>query len=229
MIQGCIFDIGGTLIRTEDALLSAIKQTLLENKLTPPPDEKIFIHFGVGHRNIFRKIIPPLCKENADLLIKKCYEQFEARYPHEFLNKFQLLPYAEECLKELNKKGIKTACQTGMERREAVLLLEHFKILKYFPILVAFEDVTKPRPHPEALKLTIKKMGINKTRVLYIGDTITDIQFAKNAGVKIACVITGPQKRRILEKEKPDYLINNLSELVDLINTFEHTSSSAAR
>jgi len=219
MLEGCIFDIGGTLIRTEHALLSAIKETLLENNLPPPSDEQIFIHFGVGHLNIFKKIIPTIYKKkDVDSVVRKCYEQFEARYPHKFLDSFQLLPAAEECLDELNRRGIKTGCQTGMERREAHLLLQHFNILKYFPVLVAFEDVALPRPHPDALYLTIEKMKIRKNNALYIGDTITDIKFARNAGVKIACVTTGPQKRELLEKEKPDYIINNLSELMDLID-----------
>ena len=219
MIEACIFDIGGTLIRTEEALLGAIKETLLENGLNPPPDDDISIHFGVGHRNIFSRIISKICeKEDVTPLIERCYGSFVKKYPYEFLDKFQLMPEAESCLAGLRQRGIKTACQTGMERSEALVLLERFNTLKYFPVLVAFEDAEKPRPNPDAMYLALKKLNISdKNRCLYIGDTITDVRFAKNAGVKIACVTTGPQKREILEKEKPDYIINNLTGLLDLV------------
>jgi hypothetical protein len=50
IFEACIFDIGGTLVRAEEALLGAIKETLLENKLAPPPDDDISIHFDIGHR-----------------------------------------------------------------------------------------------------------------------------------------------------------------------------------
>jgi len=218
MIEACIFDIGGTLIRTEEALLGAIKETLLGNGLNPPPDEDIFIHFGIGHRNIFSKIISKTCeKEDIAPLIEKCYGSFVKKYPYEFLDKFQLMPEAENCLAELRQRGIKLACQTGMMRSEARILLEHFGILEYFPVLVAFEDADKSRPYPNAMYLTLKRLDISDNRCLYIGDTINDIRFAKNAGVKIACVTTGPQKREMLEKEKPDCIINNLTDLLDLV------------
>lgn len=219
MIEACIFDIGGTLVRTEDALLEAIKETLLANNLTPPPDREIFIHFGIGYLNIFRKVIPSIYKEgDVESVIQKCYNQFEAGYPDKFLGEFQPMPDAENCLRELSKKGIKTACQTGMGAKEARTLLERFNLLKHFQVLVAFEDVAKPRPNPEAMYLTMRRLGVSdKNKCLYIGDTINDIRFAKNAGVKIACVTTGPQSRELLEKEEPDYIIDNLMELPKLI------------
>jgi len=218
MIEACIFDIGGTLIRTEDALLEAIKETLLENGLNPPPDADIFIHFGIGHKNVLAKAISKIYNQkDAASLTEKCYGSFEKKYPHKFLDKFQLMPEAENCLAELRQRGIKLACQTGMMRSEARILLEHFGILEYFPVLVAFEDADKSRPYPNAMYLTLKRLDISDNRCLYIGDTINDIRFAKNAGVKIACVTTGPQKREMLEKEKPDCIINNLTDLLDLV------------
>ena len=220
MIEACIFDIGGTLVRTEEALLEVIKETLLENNLTPPPDEEISIHFGIGHKNIFVKVISKIHKQkNAASLIERCYNSFEKKYPSKFLDKFQIIPGAESCLNKLNERGIRTVCQTGMERSEALILLKRFNILKYFPILVTFEDAEKPRPNPEAMYLTMKKLNItNKSKCLYVGDTVSDIRFARNAGVKIASVITGPQKRETLEKEKPDYIIDNISEVLDIVD-----------
>lgn len=218
MIEACVFDIGGTLIKTEDALLEAIKQSFLKNNLTPPPDDEILLHCGIGHLNIFRKLIPTTRRADAGSLIKSCYLHFKSTYPQNFMDEFRLFPNVELCLTKLKEKKIKTACQTGMGSKEARMLLQHFNLLSYFPVLVAFEDAPKPRPHPDAMYLTMKRLGISdKTKILYIGDTITDIKFAKNSGVRIACVTTGPQPKEILLKEKPDYLIDNLMELLDLV------------
>lgn len=219
MIEACIFDIGGTLVRTKDALLEAAKEAMLENNLTPPPDEEIFINFGIGHKNVLAKAVSKVYKrKDINSVVDKCYSSFQKIYPSKFLDKFQLLPGAEDCLAELRRRGIKIACQTGMERSEALLLFNRFNLLDYFQVIVAFEDADKPRPFPDAMYVTMKKLGIgDKSRCLYIGDTINDIRFAKNAGVKVACATTGVQKKEMLEKEKPDYLINNLAELLKLV------------
>ena len=219
MIEACIFDIGGTLIRTEDALLEAVKDTLKTSRLPVPPDERIFIHFGIGHLNVLRNVVSEAYTgKDADSVTMRCYKSFEKEYPRKFLGKFRIMPGADRCLDELNARRVRTACQTGMGRSEARVLLKQFNILKYFPVLVAFEDADKPRPYPDAMYLTLKKLNItDKNKCLYIGDTVSDIKFARNAGVKMACVTTGPQKREMLEKEKPDYIINNLTELLNLV------------
>lgn len=62
-------------------------------------------------------------------------------------------------------------------------------------------------------KLMIK----DKEKVLKIGDTVIDIQEGKNAGVITAGVLTGTQKRDELEKFKPDYIFNDITEIKSII------------
>ncbi|NYZ75991.1 HAD family hydrolase [Candidatus Micrarchaeota archaeon] len=219
MIEACIFDIGGVLIRTNIALCNAIKQVLETNSLRVPPDSEMAKYLGTGGRNILKSTLASFYTGNDfDSVFEKCYAELKVIFPEKVLGSLELISGAERCLKELSLRRMKLACQTAATKKDAVIILKNFNLLGYFPVLVTYDDVKKIRPDPEAMYLTMKKLGItDKSRCLYIGDSITDIRFARNAGVKIACVTTGGQPKEILVKEKPDYIINNLPELLNLV------------
>ena len=218
MIKGCIFDIGGTLVKTDEALLKAIKMSLRKNGLIPPPDKFIISHFGASsHNNIKKNVERVYSGKNLGYMIKKCYKEYKKIFPKRVIKFFQVFPNAENTLSELKKRNIKIACQTGFSKNEAESILEYFDLMKYFDILITADDVKRFRPHPEAMLLTLKKMGIKRKECFYIGDTIKDIEFAKNSKVKIVCVTTGVQSNKDLEKLEPDFLIDDISEMLKLI------------
>jgi phosphoglycolate phosphatase len=49
----------------------------------------------------------------------------------------------------------------------------------------------------------MSKFGVNAEESLMIGDTVTDIEFAHNANMRIICPTFGAHTRQILENEKP--------------------------
>ena len=57
----------------------------------------------------------------------------------------------------------------------------------------------------------------DKMRVLKIGDTIVDVQEAKNAGVFSAGILSGTTEKTDFEVEGPDYIFNTLDDLLLLI------------
>lgn len=66
------------------------------------------------------------------------------------------------------------------------------------------------------MKKIIKKEKLNVNDVLYVGDEIRDIHAAKNTGVDIASVAWGYNTVESLKKQKPNYLIYEPSELIDI-------------
>jgi phosphoglycolate phosphatase-like HAD superfamily hydrolase len=64
----------------------------------------------------------------------------------------------------------------------------------------------------------MKKFRLNNSELLKVGDTITDIREGKNAGVLTAAILSGTQSQEELVSQEPDYVINSLSQLKDIIN-----------
>jgi HAD superfamily hydrolase (TIGR01549 family) len=69
---------------------------------------------------------------------------------------------------------------TKAPRSYAEKLLVHSGI--QVPVLVAFHDVKKIKPDPEALLLASQKIGVSVSRCIYIGDDENDVQAARSAG-----------------------------------------------
>ncbi|MEN8243640.1 MAG: HAD-IA family hydrolase [Thermodesulfobacteriota bacterium] len=61
------------------------------------------------------------------------------------------------------------------------------------------------------------QFGADPARTCMIGDSVSDIQYAKKAGVQSIAVTWGWQSRDALEGEKPDYIVEEVSELAALL------------
>jgi HAD superfamily hydrolase (TIGR01662 family) len=69
---------------------------------------------------------------------------------------------------------------TKAPRSYAEKLLAHHAIK--VPIIVAYHDVKRVKPDPEALLLASKRLGIDPSRCIYVGDDGNDVQAARSAG-----------------------------------------------
>lgn len=86
-----------------------------------------------------------------------------------------------------------------------------------------FKDIygaEKFRKKDEILKKLFKKMKIEPSEAIYVGDRFSDIDYAREAG----CVAVAIHNRcswsdlKTIKKEKPDYIIKNFNELKKLVN-----------
>ena len=94
-------------------------------------------------------------------------------------------------------------------------------LLKKLSINIEWDEIITPESgyvdKIHAFKTIIKKEKVNKN-IFYIGDMVRDIIVARKAGIKIIS-IPGWDKKETLLKKKPDYLINNLKELPELLES----------
>jgi phosphoglycolate phosphatase-like HAD superfamily hydrolase len=66
------------------------------------------------------------------------------------------------------------------------------------------------------MRKIIKKDKLELEDVLYVGDEIRDIHAAKNTGIDIASVAWGYNTVESLKKHKPEYIIYEPFELIDI-------------
>jgi HAD superfamily hydrolase (TIGR01549 family) len=218
LIKYCVFDIGGVLVKTDIGLLISTKLSLTNNGLKPPPDHFIISNFGVGsYKNIRESVKKVYSGTDLEKKVENCYEDYVNIFPEKILNNLSLFPNVIETLMEIKKNNILLACQTGFTKYEAEIILNNFKLKSFFDLIVTDDDVTKTRPNPEAMETVQRILKIKSNEILYVGDTASDILFANNAAVPIACVTTGAQKKEDLMKHKPNFLINDISEVIDII------------
>ena len=63
----------------------------------------------------------------------------------------------------------------------------------------------------------MEKYGFSAEDILFIGDSLIDIETGRNAGVETVIFSYGFSDHATLDKENPDYLLSNCEELLTLI------------
>jgi phosphoglycolate phosphatase len=67
------------------------------------------------------------------------------------------------------------------------------------------------------IRSILKKRKLKSDEVLYVGDEVRDIEACRKLGIKIAAVTWGFSSKELLEKNKPDFLIDRAEEILKLV------------
>lgn len=81
------------------------------------------------------------------------------------------------------------------------------------------DEMLSPKPSPEPLLAMVERMGITPGQCCYVGDSVSDVQMAKRAGIKIFSVATGDHSKEELRKAGSDWIANNLMELKERLES----------
>lgn len=151
-------------------------------------------------------------------LIDKIYSDFIESL-NTSLSYFQEVKGAHLLFSQLKQKGIKIGLGSGLPMAFIGKIIKQLEWQTgWFDYIGSSEELGKGRPDPIMIFDSMEKLMINdKAKVLKIGDTVVDIQEGKNAGVVTASVLTGTQKRDELEKFNPDYIFNDITEIISII------------
>lgn len=203
-----VFDLDGTLIDTRVDIFMAIKEVLLDTGMNDATEEEIVASIGGGARKAVERLTG-FSGEKLDY----CEQLFHKKY--EVLCSDNTIVYegGEDLVKRLKSEGKKLAVMTMKARIPTVKILEHHGLLSLFDEVITFDDVEKRKPDPESFFKLLDKYGFESRDALMIGDTTTDIKYAKNAGADVCVVNYGYGINEDLRELLPEYEINSLKEL----------------
>lgn len=118
----------------------------------------------------------------------------------------------------LKAKKIKVGVGTGLTRDILQMLLEHFRWERFgFDYISTAEEAGRGRPHPDMIIDMMVKLHLNNYQFLKVGDTVADVEEGKNAEVLTAALLSGTQDAQLLRHSKPDYVINKLTEIKQIV------------
>ena len=206
-IRGIIFDLDGTLIDSYRAIYLGFHHAYVSLGLPPLAYEEVRKVVGRGLDHTFRELLGEERAPRAVTLFREKYEEV-------FQTHTTLLPDVREALESLHGRGVSLAVATNKLGRFSRAILEHFGMGKLFAVVVGDGDVSQNKPHPEMLYLAMEKMGTARDETVFVGDSVIDIQTARNAGVRVLAVPTGNTDREDLVKARPTVLLEKFSDLV---------------
>ena len=224
-IQLVVFDIAGTTIRDNghvaDAFISAFRDFGFE---MPVAEVKKVMGFRkIDAITLLLGKFAPECKED-DILIDRIHTVFIDKMIDFYRNDEELAPFphTEEVFAALHRKGIRIALNTGFTRIITDTILHRLRWDNRHPYIarvICSDEVTHGRPYPDMIRTLIADLDIaSPDRVLKIGDTEVDIEEGRNAGCgTVVSVTTGAYTRQQLETHHPDFIIDDLRELLPIV------------
>lgn len=154
----------------------------------PPPDREA-VRRTVGY--ILEDGFTMLTGEDSPEKRQEFRTWFQKKVEGRQAEMTELFPGAEELLHAIHARGMKLGVVTSKRVTTLRDILRRFKLLEWMDFTIGGEMVKLPKPDPEGLNTAIAAIGVDKSRVLYCGDTIIDAATAQNAGVDFAAVLNG--------------------------------------
>lgn len=213
MKKAVIFDLDGTLLNTLEDLRSAVNVALALRNLPPRSLEEVRCFVGNGVRNLMRRALPA---GTADADIDAALADFKQYYAAHIRD--TTIPYdgIPELLTALCKRGIKVGVLSNKMDSATQELIQHFFPGKVDVIFGEHKDIPR-KPDPTSCRLVMQQLGVKPEEVLYVGDSGTDMQTAKNAGLTAVGVTWGFRSREDLLQNGADYLVAAPVEIFRLL------------
>ena len=212
-IKGVLFDLDGTLVNTTPLILESFRHTFKEFGLPVPADSELVAGFGLPMRTAVTAYMP---EEMADEFCDS-YRAYQCTRHDELI---EGIDGVAETLAALKQRGIKMAVVTSKKRPAAIRDLGCYDLVKYFDIIIACDDCAENKPLPGPSLMALKQLGLSGAECLAVGDSPFDLQSARGAGCQTAAVrYTSFDWDYILTEGKPDYVLNEMTDLLTLIDT----------
>lgn len=198
-----VFDIDGTLIDTEYAVLHSLQDTLIAVTGINREINELTFALGIPGKNALKKLNVP---ERSISLILGHWEKCMSNYS----NTVCVFQGISELLDALVQYGCELGIVTSKTREEFKQDFEPFDISKYFTTIICADDTVEHKPDPDPLFKYMEVSNANNNEMIYIGDSVYDWECAKSAKVDFALAGWGSLSREIKADyylEKPDDLL----------------------
>jgi phosphoglycolate phosphatase len=185
-----IFDLDGTLVDSAPDLAASMNAVLTAEGLPPVDPEEVRPLVGHGARALLKKGydahggIFPEGAEGERLLA-----HFIDHYREHIAAGTTIYPGAIDTLSELATRGADLAVCTNKYEGLARRLLDELALTGFFPTIVGGDTRPTRKPAAEPLLHILARTG--RRRGIMIGDTETDLQAARAAGMPCAIATFG--------------------------------------
>lgn len=208
-----IFDLDGTLLYTLPDMKNSMNYLFKQLNGNPITIEDMHTGMTKGRRYLIEKSLDRKITDEENIKYQTIYNDYY------FLNKNILTkPYegVVELLEKLKRDGYLLAvCSNKLHEATSGLIKEIFPSV--FDYVLGRSDKHKSKPNKEMIDYIIKKLNVDKSNVIYIGDTQTDMKAATSAVVYKIAVLYGFGSKESLLKYQPNAVVNQPKEIYEII------------
>lgn len=211
------FDLDGTLVDTAPDLLAALDHCLKGGGFAPADHSTIRPIIGDGAKTMITRALESQNVRPDEPQLETLWQTMIEHYRANIAAKSRPFEGATAALERFTQRGVKLAILTNKPLFLTKPLLEALNLTPHFTRITAGDNFPYRKPDPRVLVETLKAAGGNMDNAIMIGDSKTDIDTARNAGIPVIGVTFGYTDQPMADLT-PDRLMTHYDELNDLVN-----------
>ena len=212
-----VFDLDGTLADTSGDLIAAANACFRDMGEGDVLDAKSDAGTALkGGRAMLRLGMERLGRADDAETIDRYYPMLLEAYGREIDTHTVLYPGAMEAVEALKAAGYRVAICTNKPEGLAHMLLTKLGVRDAFGAMVGADTLAIRKPDPEHLFETARRAGGDPALCLLVGDTNTDRETARAAGVPCVLVSFGPSGDDMAALG-PEALLDHYDDLPDIV------------
>ena len=213
MLKAILFDMDGTLSNTLTDLEVALNYTLKKLYLPLRSSKEVLSFVGNG---IDALVMRGLGEENMDKF-EVALPIFKDYYKDHLTDYTRPYDGVDEVIDTLKEMGIKVGIVSNKLQSPLEEIVKSFWGDK-IDAVCGITDFYPSKPHPDMVHICLSRMGAKLEEAIYVGDSLVDVETAKNAGAKfVACSWGFCTKEKLIEAGANDII----DEPKEVLNYFK--------
>jgi phosphoglycolate phosphatase len=218
-VKAVIFDLDGTLIDSIDIYFRIVENALERLELPPVSRSKIL---AAAESEDFKweLVLPREVLRRRENIIDEAWAVINEIAPRMFADDLDIIEGADGALKMASAKEFKIGLVTSTQKHyleTKMVPLKNAGVDKLIEVIITSDDVKERKPAPGPLLLCAQQLDLKPADCVYVGDTTTDMQSGKAAGMHTVGVLTGFDDYDALKKEQPDAIIDSIRNLSEIL------------
>ena len=215
--KAVLFDLDLTLIDSSKAIVNSIKHALDLQGYAIQKEEIAKLVGKAPLEEQFQALVPSLSDDEIDEYVN-CYRQ---HYLTHHIENTKLYPHVKETLQNLRSLDFKLGVVTGKYKKPVLEVLNHFQLTPLLNVIVTAYEVKKHKPAPDVIFEAARRLGVNGSECIFVGDSLADVEAGKRAGCFTIALSRNRVGRRQLEEAEPDILLDDLKWVSRIVRAYK--------
>jgi phosphoglycolate phosphatase len=214
--QAVLFDLDGTLLDTLEDLAVSMNTALESFGFPPHPVEAYRYMVGDGMDTLARRAIPENRIEPATVMA--CVDRMKSQYRQHWLDTTKPYDGIPDLLDALAQRTIPMAILSNKPDDFTKPMVEKVLAKWSFTEVRGVSEDTPRKPNPSGALQIAERLGVDPAEFLYVGDTNTDMETARSAGMYPVGVLWGFRTEEELQMSGAENVIARPTDLLDLLD-----------
>ena len=188
---------------------------MAQNGLPSLKLDAVQLMIGGGPEVLIRRALDTLGIIAATNEVRHLTTSFEDTYSKQGNSLTRLFPGAASCLENLDNQGVAVGLCSNKPEHICHQLLADLGVQHFFDVVQGSGSGLPTKPHPAALIAALRRLSVTAEQALYVGDSQTDVETARAAGLLVA-LVKGGYTAVPADSLGADWVLEGLTEVPSL-------------